>query len=179
MKNWGHDFLKAQGKEASRSDKHPGKSTKPRTSQTREKEHDREGDEHEESENPESDEDEDAHVDHAGDKRKPSAKKEKPSKKRETQKGHKGGESGEGESDYGSESGGYELAKGDTVSWKWGGGHPQGKVLDVKGEKYVSNKPAMTSPDANILLLLQGQASCRRMIIRLHARDSLTTLRLF
>lgn len=25
--------------------------------------------------------------------------------------------------------------KGDTVSWKWGSGNPQGKVLDVKGEK--------------------------------------------
>ncbi|CAH0037906.1 unnamed protein product [Clonostachys solani] len=24
---------------------------------------------------------------------------------------------------------------GDTVSWKWGGGHPEGKVLDVKEEK--------------------------------------------
>lgn len=26
-------------------------------------------------------------------------------------------------------------SKGDTVSWNWGGGQPQGKVLDVKGEK--------------------------------------------
>ena len=25
--------------------------------------------------------------------------------------------------------------KGDTVSWNWGGGRPEGKVLDVKGEK--------------------------------------------
>ncbi|GJC93141.1 DNA-binding protein [Colletotrichum higginsianum] len=25
--------------------------------------------------------------------------------------------------------------KGDTVSWNWGNGHPEGKVLDVKGEK--------------------------------------------
>ena len=230
MKNWGHDFLKAEGKEASRSDKHSDKSTKPRTrshestkprtrshestkprTRQHEKENDREDNEHE-REKPESDEnedahgdhagdkrkpsaekkkplkrretrkgheDEDAHGDHAGDKRKPSAKKEKPTKKRETSKGHEGSESGESESEGGSESGGYELAKGDTVSWKWGGGHPQGKVLDVKGEKYVSNKPAVTNLDANILLPLQEQASVRRMTMRSRARDSLMTLRLF
>lgn len=26
---------------------------------------------------------------------------------------------------------------GDEVTWKWGAGHPKGKVLDVKEEKYV------------------------------------------
>lgn len=134
LKNWGHDFVKAQGKEASGGDKHDETSKETRMKETRKGGHDGEKSKHEKRRGLRSNGDENAPVDkddenegHAGTKRKPSDKDAKPSKKRETHKGHDGGKSGES-----------DLAMGDTVSWKWGGGHPQGKVLDVKGEKYVS-----------------------------------------
>lgn len=56
-----------------------------------------------------------------------------------------GDEEEEGQDQNGSGSGKQTQNgpnKGDTVSWNWGGGQPEGKVLDVKPEKYAYFKTA-------------------------------------
>lgn len=179
LKNWGHDFLRAQGKEdtdaneqGSKSDDiHGKKDVGAKNNHGRKKslesggdgdeEHDVDGDVEEragtkrkalrkelrsskkretqkgfDSTKSEkgslTDGDEESEVDeaanddeeHAGTRRKASDKEQTPSKKQETNKGHVSTKSGE-----------TDLQKGDDVSWNWGGGHPHGKVLDVKKEK--------------------------------------------
>ncbi|KAH6691400.1 DNA-binding protein [Plectosphaerella plurivora] len=137
LKNWGHDFLKAQG-ETKGADKEEA------TEKEEEKE-DAEG------------EDDSAKT---GDKRKKTGDENGSSKKRETRQGEgaatkddkedkaeaKNGDDKEeaeeeevSEEDPDEDDGDGDVnkgpKKGDTVSWKWGNGNPEGKVLDVKGEK--------------------------------------------
>lgn len=98
----------------------------------------------------------------AGDKRKKTSKQSDPKKKRDTgktrtftrkanqdedthsneesedQAGDPGTEEEvEGDGDSGQASSKKGPQKGQTVSWKWGNGNPEGKVLDVKEEKYA------------------------------------------
>ncbi|KAJ4328336.1 hypothetical protein N0V84_001207 [Fusarium piperis] len=127
LKNWGHDFLKARGKQ--------------------------------------DDEKEDGNADdkQAGDKRKTTQSQSGPNKKRETAKGESEAQDEEEEEEVSEEdadepkqpkaSNGKSKSektsnddkddstpkkgpkKGETVSWKWGQGEPEGKVLDVKAEE--------------------------------------------
>ncbi|KAL6363964.1 hypothetical protein LRP88_03395 [Fusarium phalaenopsidis] len=125
LKNWGHDFLKAQGK----------------------------------GDNEKEEEDDDDKQ--AGDKRKTTQSQSGPNKKRETAKGES--ETKDEEEEEISEEDADEPKesrtsngksknektpnnkdestpkkgpkKGETVSWKWGQGEPEGKVLDVKAEE--------------------------------------------
>lgn len=124
MKNWGHDFLKTEENGDSDGDEEDDVAS---DKSEKKEEVDDEKEESEEVETKDdgvnSDVDRHTKEAHAGTKRKPADDEPKPSKKRETQKGSGGDESSDG-----------EIAKGDTVTWKWGGGHPQGKVLDVKEE---------------------------------------------
>lgn len=152
LKNWGHDFLKAQ-------DRNGG------DNEEEESQGDEDGDEIK------GDDDEDKQ---AGDKRRTTRSQSGPNKKRETRKGEgskkEGDEDEEDDEEYqeeegeddndegegddevdnkqsngkksngasskkGSNGSGKGPKKGDTVSWNWGNGQPKGKVLDVKGEK--------------------------------------------
>ena len=122
MKNWGHDFLKAES--PSGGDEEDDIAPK-NAEETEEGVSGQERDEEPRGSEGGVDGDMDRHKKegHAGTKRKPAREEKGPSKKRETCKGSDAGEPGDG-----------DIAKGDTVSWKWGGGYPQGKVLGVKEE---------------------------------------------
>ncbi|UPL00544.1 hypothetical protein LCI18_011478 [Fusarium solani-melongenae] len=143
LKNWGHDFLKARGK------------------QDDEKEED--GDKQ------------------AGDKRKTTQNQSGPNKKRETAKGESETKDEEEEEEISEEdadepkesktSNGNSKnekasndkdestpmkgpKKGETVSWKWGQGEPEGKVLDVKAEEIepsIRVRRAIHANDATLL----------------------------
>lgn len=156
LKNWGHDPLKAQG---------GGKSSGKNGSKSSSKEEDEEAegdgqeDNGEEKENENGDEAEEDEK-KAGDKRKKTGQQNGANKKRETRQGasskknggdeedqddnedaEEDGENGEQEDDEGGgESGGKKSSKngpkkGETVSWNWGNGNPEGKVLDVKEDE--------------------------------------------
>lgn len=147
LKNWGHDFLKAQ--------KANGASKGGKQEKKEDKKQDEEKEEVEEEEEDAEGEEEDGDA-KAGDKRKKSGEQNGSSKKRETRQG-KGtstkDDDGEEEEEQvseedpdeeqgdskngGSKSKGTDKGpdKGDTVSWNWGNGQPEGKVLDVKDEK--------------------------------------------
>ncbi|KXH26248.1 DNA-binding protein [Colletotrichum simmondsii] len=174
LKNWGHDFLKAQGKENGAS-KSNGKSTKKEENGDEEKaesngskkqngpkkdEEEAEDDKEEEAADEEA---EDESEEKAGDKRKNASEENGASKKRQTRQGEgksteksdekNGDDDKEEEAEEKDEDGDEEMEddgddkengggkakkgpkKGDTVSWNWGSGQPEGKVLDVKGEK--------------------------------------------
>ncbi|KAF4947985.1 hypothetical protein FGADI_9980 [Fusarium gaditjirri] len=164
LKNWGHDFLKAQGKENG--------------SEKKEEKEDREeaNDDAEEAEEEEGDDDGEKQT---GEKRRATRSQTGSNKKRETRKGESAKsndeeeeedeeeEDGEDEKkqgqkkqsngqskksngsskkdedteveqddDEGGDDSGTKKGpkKGDTVSWNWGQGQPKGKVLDVKAE---------------------------------------------
>lgn len=144
LKNWGHDFLKSDDTVTGvggKTDDTPGG--------TKERDKDRIENHVEGGENLDSslnetggDKNGDEKEDRAGTKRKPADTEEKRSKKRETRKGSEGGKSDE----HG------DLSKGDTVNWKWGTGHPHGKVLDVKEETCVS--PAQRVDCTRLMSLL-------------------------
>ncbi|GKT41168.1 uncharacterized protein ColSpa_01349 [Colletotrichum spaethianum] len=148
LKNWGHDFLKAQGKESGAA-KSNGKSSK--------KEGEDEEDEVEQVDNGETEEADEEVEEKSGDKRKNNSDENGTSKKRQTRQGEgqatkESGKNGNKKEEADEEDGDEELEdddedggdgkettkgpkKGDTVSWNWGNGQPEGKVLDVKGEK--------------------------------------------
>lgn len=157
LKNWGHDPLKGQN-----GGKSSGKNGSKSSSKTKEKEE--ENDEQEQVDNEEeaeeNDEEEEGEDDKkAGDKRKKSGQQNGSNKKRETRQGassKKNGEDGADEDEEdadddgengdqeekngGGESGGKKPSKngpkkGETVSWNWGSGNPEGKVLDVKEDE--------------------------------------------
>lgn len=152
LKNWGHDFLKAQDKSGG----------------------DDKEEEEEEEEDDQAEEDEDDGDDkQAGDKRRTTRSQSGANKKRETSKGQgtkKKNDDDEDEDDKDEEeyqeededeeeeenedeqddddednkksngkksngSGKKGPKKGDTVSWNWGNGQPKGKVLEVKEDK--------------------------------------------
>ncbi|POS69271.1 hypothetical protein DHEL01_v212336 [Diaporthe helianthi] len=161
LKNWGHDPLKAQGRDES-SGKNSGKDGSKSSSKDKEEEAEDGGQEEQDENEEEGDEEGDEAGDDekkTGDKRKKTGQQNGANKKRETRQGTSStkkdedeadeeeeeengeddGENGEQE-DGGSESGGKKPskngpAKGETVSWKWGSGNPEGKVLDVKDEE--------------------------------------------
>lgn len=156
LKNWGHDFLKAQGKgsgSTSNGSKSGSKKKEEEKEDEAEPEEDENGDE-------EADDDDGEKEKKSGDKRKKTGQQKGPNKKQETRKtrsstkneaendddGDDGGDD-EDDDDEGAdkeENGGNKgksskkgPKKGDTVSWSWGSGNPKGKVLDVKEDKYV------------------------------------------
>ncbi|KAM0499533.1 hypothetical protein ACHAP8_005690 [Fusarium lateritium] len=161
LKNWGHDFLKAQGKENG-SDK----------KQEEEKEEEEADDDVEEQQEEDGDDEK-----HTGEKRRATRSQTGSNKKRETRKGEStksndeeeeeedaeedgddaeekpqkkqsngkktngaSKKSQEAEDDQNDDEGGDDSGakkgpkKGETVSWNWGEGQPKGKVLDVKAE---------------------------------------------
>ncbi|KAJ3960115.1 hypothetical protein N0V92_003219 [Colletotrichum tropicale] len=184
LKNWGHDFLKAQGKEGSEQN---GKSTKSKNGDEEKAESNgskkeesngskkekngskKEADEEEAREEVEKadegkeEEEEEADEEKTGDKRKKSGEENGSNKKRQTRQGEgkatKKDEDGEDEEEEeeAEDDGDEEMEdddeegddkengsskktkkgpkKGDKVSWQWGNGNPEGKVLDVKEEK--------------------------------------------
>ncbi|ROT38964.1 DNA-binding protein [Sodiomyces alkalinus F11] len=135
LKNWGHDFLRAQGRDQ------PADETKVDEAETEsgDGEKETEGKETKNQEAKEHDDDKgQAEGDKTGEKRKKEDgldEEEGASKKRQTRQGegrdHKEINK-EGDTEARSKNG---PSKGDIVSWKWGQGHPEGKVLDVKEEK--------------------------------------------
>ncbi|CRK13334.1 hypothetical protein BN1723_009976 [Verticillium longisporum] len=173
LKNWGHDFLKAEGRGGGIDSKKQDK--KKNNKKEDDKKEDAEEDAEEEEDEEEGDDKEDGDA-KAGDKRKKTSAQNGANKKRETRQGKgsstngnaqkngegKGDEENEekeeGDEEYvedegddddneeedagddkkGKSNGGGKPKKGpkkgDTVSWNWGGGQPEGKVLDVKGE---------------------------------------------
>merc|ERR1712054_483736 len=131
LKNWGHDPLKKRGEAGSSNSK-------------------------EEADEEEEEEENDQEEKQAGDKRKKSAGTQSgANKKRETRQskasnGSKKDEEKKDENedaedgDYSEEEGDDKSAgktpkkgpkPGETVSWNWGNGNPEGKVLDVKADK--------------------------------------------
>lgn len=157
LKNWGHDPLKAQG-----GSKSSGKNGSKSSSKDKEEEQEESNDQEENGDEDEGKNGEEAEEDdkQAGDKRKKSGQQNGSNKKRETRQGassKKNGEDGadqdEGENaeddgengDQEDEEGGDESSgkkpskngpkKGETVSWNWGSGNPEGKVLDVKEDE--------------------------------------------
>lgn len=153
LMNWGHDPLRAFGREGSNSGKGGNKSN------TDKRKAEVEEDEEEEKDEDEQEDDEAEENDKkAGDKRKKSAQQNGANKKRETRQSRssrrengeekKEGKDGEGDqedNDYEENDGNDDSVdkvgpkKGDTVSWNWGSGHPHGVVLDVKEGEYVPN----------------------------------------
>ncbi|KAL1880051.1 hypothetical protein Daus18300_001414 [Diaporthe australafricana] len=160
LKNWGHDPLKAQGKNGG-SGKNGSKSGS--KEEKEEVEDDGEGEEEENGAEDEQEEEEEEtggekeeNGKKAGDKRKKSGQQNGANKKRETRQGaaSKKNEEDEGDQDQedaeadeengddeeeegGDDSSGKKSSKkgpkkGETVSWSWGSGNPKGKVLDVK-----------------------------------------------
>ncbi|PCD31261.1 hypothetical protein AU210_010916 [Fusarium oxysporum f. sp. radicis-cucumerinum] len=106
LKNWGHDFLKAQGKENEKSDSKPDWfQQEARDSQGRV---------------------------YKGQKKQSNgqSKKSNGSSKKEED-----AEEEQDDDELGDDSGTKKgPKKGETVSWNWGQGQPKGKVLDVKAE---------------------------------------------
>ncbi|KAF4873248.1 hypothetical protein CGCSCA1_v007477 [Colletotrichum siamense] len=172
LKNWGHDFLKAQGKEGSEQN---GKSAKSKNGDEEKAESngskkeesngskkEKNGSKNEDDEE-EAEEEEEADEEKTGDKRKKSGEENGSNKKRQTRQGEgkatKKDEVGEDEKEEeeAEDDGDEEMEdddeegddkengsskktkkgpkKGDKVSWQWGNGNPEGKVLDVKEEK--------------------------------------------
>lgn len=187
MKNWGHDFLKAKGKGGGKD----SETSKPSKKKGAEDEEDAEGDAEEEVE--EVEEVEEAE-ETAGSKRKQTDEQDGPSKKRETHKGESKSSSkdkdeeedkkDENEEDDVADEGedvdkgangkangsGKEHnngpSKGDTVSWNWGSGQPEGKVIDVQEDTYVHHMPLnMRCKPTNSGLFL-GQVSQRNVVTK-------------
>ncbi|KAK7735339.1 hypothetical protein SLS53_007571 [Cytospora paraplurivora] len=162
LMNWGHDPLKASGRKSSRSGDSAKKSdSKKQSAEVSEPEQE------EEEEVKQSGEEAEESDKKAGDKRKKSTQQNGTNKKRETRKGGstggdtareeekvakqgKNGEADQDDGDYkddddnedpGDNPSAEGPKKGETVSWKWGSGHPHGKVLDVKeGDATITTK---------------------------------------
>lgn len=154
LKNWGHDPLKAHG-----GGKSSGKNGSKSGSKDKEQDAEDDGQEEQDENGEEGSEEKggDAEEDDkkAGDKRKKSGQQNESNKKRETRQGASSKKNGEDEADEDNESakdngengdqekknGGGESGwkkpskngpeKGETVSWNWGNGNLEGKVLDV------------------------------------------------
>lgn len=158
LKNWGHDPLKAQGGSKSSGENGSKSSSKGKEEEAEDDEHeeqDQNGKEGEAENGEEAEEDDKK----SGDKRKKSGQQNGSNKKRETRQGESSKKKGEDGSDQddedadedgeneeqededgGDESGGKKPSKngpkkGETVSWNWGSGNPEGKVLDVKEDE--------------------------------------------
>lgn len=158
LKNWGHDPLKAQSGGKSSGKNGNKSSTKDQDKEEEKDEQEEQNEEESEEENGEEAEGDEGDEKKAGDKRKKSGQQNGSNKKRETRQGASSkkngdgeaeqedgdadddGENGEQQEDDEGGSGGKKPskngpAKGETVSWNWGSGNPQGKVLDVKEDE--------------------------------------------
>lgn len=147
LMNWGHDPLKDLGTGSSSTKKQEAESVEDEN-ENEEEEAEEEEDEDEEEEQQDDGEAE-SNVHKAGGKRKKSAQSNGANKKRETAKGESSKTDRDGEEEEEDDEGDQDdeevtkeksekktrkdgPKKGETVSWNWGSGHPQGKVLDVK-----------------------------------------------
>ncbi|KAF9772396.1 hypothetical protein IL306_009900 [Fusarium sp. DS 682] len=155
LKNWGHDFLKAQGKENGSDkkeekeekedaedaeeeegddDKQTGEKRRATRSQTgsNKKRETRKGESTKSNDEEEEDEEEDDDEEKKGQKKQSNgqAKKANGSSKKDDD-AEEEQDDDEGGDDSGAKNG---PKKGETVSWNWGQGQPKGKVLDVKAE---------------------------------------------
>lgn len=174
LKNWGHDFLKAQGNDAGTAKNGGNKSASKEKEDQVEEDAEGEDDVEEQEDGDEEGKDDDKKT---GDKRKKSGQQNGSNKKRETHKTRSTKNESENEQDAeedledegddggdeNEENGGSEEAsskngpeKGQTVSWNWGNGKPSGKVLDVKEEKYVFHWDLQTITVASRLTIEQG-----------------------
>lgn len=159
LKNWGHDPLKGKNGDKSSSGKNGSKSSSKTKEQEGEDDEQEEQDDNGEEAEENNEEEEGEDDKKAGDKRKKSGQQNGSNKKRETRQGassKKNGDNGADEEDEdadddaedgdqeekngGGESGGKKPSKngpkkGETVSWNWGSGNPEGKVLDVKEDE--------------------------------------------
>ncbi|KAG8670260.1 hypothetical protein FPOAC2_09609 [Fusarium poae] len=161
LKNWGHDFLKAQGKENGSGkkqeeekeeeeadddaeeqqeedgddEKHIGEKRRATRSQTgsNKKRETRKGEST--KSNDEEEEEEDAEED-GDDAEKPQKKQSNGKKANGASKKSEEAEDDQNDDDEGGDDCGAKKGpkKGETVSWNWGEGQPKGKVLDVKAE---------------------------------------------
>ncbi|RGP65932.1 hypothetical protein FLONG3_9064 [Fusarium longipes] len=159
LKNWGHDFLKAQGKESG-SDKKQEKEEEDEAEDNAEEKEEGGDDEKQTGEkrratrsqtgsnkkretrkgestksNDEDEEEEEKEEDDADDK----SQKKQSNGKKSNGSSKKSEEAEDDKDDNEDDDGGDSSAKkgpkkGDTVSWNWGEGQPKGKVLDVKAE---------------------------------------------
>ncbi|CEI70230.1 hypothetical protein FVEN_g1244 [Fusarium venenatum] len=162
LKNWGHDFLKAQGKENisgkkqeeekeeeeadddveeqqeedGDDEKHTGEKRRATRSQTgsNKKRETRKGEST--KSNDEEEEEEDAEEDSDGAEEKPQKKQSNGKKTNGASKKSEEAEDDQNDDDEGGDDSGAKKGpkKGETVSWNWGEGQPKGKVLDVKAE---------------------------------------------
>lgn len=134
LKNWGHDFLKGE-MDASEKESQPGQKRKTRASQVgSQKRHEPEkgggGLEGEDDKDDKGDKDDKDDKDDKGDK----DDKEEDEGEDEDGKDDKPADDAK-DKDATAKKSEPAPAKGDTVSWKWGAGHPKGTVLDVKPDK--------------------------------------------
>ncbi|KAL6914556.1 hypothetical protein FSST1_012316 [Fusarium sambucinum] len=161
LKNWGHDFLKAQGKENGSDkkqeeekeegeadddveeqqeedgddEKHTGEKRRATRSQTgsNKKRETRKGEST--KSNDEEEEEEDAEEDGDDAEEKPQKKQSNGKKTNGASKKSQEAEDDQNDDEGGDDSGAKKgPKKGETVSWNWGEGQPKGKVLDVKAE---------------------------------------------
>ncbi|EXK38253.1 hypothetical protein FOMG_08669 [Fusarium oxysporum f. sp. melonis 26406] len=162
LKNWGHDFLKAQGKEngsekkedredkeeanddaedaeeeGDDDEKQTGEKRRATRSQTgsNKKRETRKG---ESTKSNDEEEEEEEEEDDDDDEKKQGQKKQSNGQSKKSNGSSKKEEDAEEEQDddEGGDDSGTKKGpkKGETVSWNWGQGQPKGKVLDVKAE---------------------------------------------
>ncbi|ROW12049.1 hypothetical protein VMCG_00835 [Cytospora schulzeri] len=163
LMNWGHDPLRALGREEPSSDKGGSKSNPGKRKAKEEglgEEDEEDGEDKKEDEDEQGDDEAEVETKRAGDKRKNPAQHNGANKKRETRQSRSSrkdndeeeedGEGAEEDDDYEEDDGNDDSGgkpskngpkKGDTVSWKWGSGHPHGVVLDVQeGDATITTK---------------------------------------
>lgn len=80
-------------------------------------------------------EDEGEEVDDQNDDNRKAARKNEPKKQEQSKSSQERNETKATSGDKTSSKATKSPEKGETVSWKWGSGQPEGKVLDVKGEE--------------------------------------------
>ncbi|KAL4727747.1 hypothetical protein ACLX1H_004435 [Fusarium chlamydosporum] len=164
LKNWGHDFLKAQGKEGGSDDKEEEEEADDGAEEEQEEEEEEEGDDEKQTgekrratrsqtgsnkkretrkgestkSNDEEEEEEEDDAEDDGDddaEEKPQKKQSNGNKSNGASKKSEDAKEEQEEDEGGDDSGAKKgPKKGETVSWNWGQGQPKGKVLDVKAE---------------------------------------------
>ncbi|CZR41542.1 uncharacterized protein FPRO_11131 [Fusarium proliferatum ET1] len=163
LKNWGHDFLKAQGKENGSEKKEEKKGKGEANDDAEEEEEEEDGDDDkqtgekrratrsqtgsnkkretgkgESTKSNDEEEEEEEDEDGDDDEKKQGQKKQSNGQSKNSNGSSKKNEDAEeeqGDDEGGDDSGAKKgPKKGETVSWNWGQGQPEGKVLDVKAE---------------------------------------------
>ncbi|KAM0372226.1 hypothetical protein ACHAO7_005263 [Fusarium culmorum] len=164
LKNWGHDFLKAQGKENGSNkkqeekkeeeeeadddaeeeqdgddEKQTGEKRRATRSQagSNKKRETRKGESTKSNDEDEEEEEDDAEEEGDDADEKPQKKQSNGKKSNGASKKSEEAEDDEKDDEEGGDDSGAKNGpkKGETVSWNWGEGQPKGKVLDVKAEE--------------------------------------------